>query len=119
MVIVDNEYSGLVYRSEVFREPAIGDKLTGWISQIREDGQLDISLKRKGYYSVIDSTDKLLRTIKEKGGFLPLNDKSSPDEIQEQLGMSKKLFKKTTGGLYKQGLITIEEEGLRLVRQGK
>ena len=117
MVIVDNEYSGLVYRSEVFKEPETGDKLTGWISKIREDGKLDISLKRKGYHAVIDSSESLLQAIKDADGFLPLYDKSSPEEIKEKLGMSKKLFKKIAGGLYRDALITIEETGLRLVEK--
>jgi uncharacterized protein len=117
MVTVENEYPGLVYRSEVFKEPEIGDKLTGWISKIREDGKLDISLKRKGYYAVIDSSQSLLQFIKDNNGFLPLHDKSSPEDIKEKLGMSKKLFKKIAGGLYRDGLISIEEEGLRLVQK--
>ncbi|MCK5200562.1 MAG: hypothetical protein KAR21_19540 [Spirochaetales bacterium] len=115
MVIVDNEYPGLVYRSEVFKEPETGDKLIGWISKIREDGKLDISLKRKGYYAVIDSSESLLQLIKDNDGFLPLHDKSSPEDIKEKLGMSKKLFKKIAGGLYRDGLITIESDGLRIV----
>ncbi len=120
MVIVNNEYSGLVYRSEVFKEPETGAKLSGWISKIREDGKLDISLKRKGYYAVIDSSESLLQAIKDAGGFLSLHDKSSPEEIRETLGMSKKLFKKIAGGLYRDGEITIEEKGLRLaVKENK
>lgn len=117
MVIVDNEYPGLVYRSEVFKEPETGDKLTGWISKIREDGKLDISLKRKGYYAVIDSSDSLLKLIKDNDGFLDLHDKSSPEDIKNKLGMSKKLFKKIAGGLYRDGLIIIEPEGLRIVKK--
>ena len=117
MVIVDNDFPGLVYRSEVFKEPETGDKLTGWISKIREDGKLDISLKRKGYYAVIDSSETLLQLIKDNDGFLDLHDKSSPDDIKEKLGMSKKLFKKIAGGLYRDGLITIESDGLRLVEK--
>jgi len=117
MVIVDNDFPGLVYRSEVFKEPETGDKLTGWISKIREDGKLDISLKRKGYYAVIDSSETLLQLIKDNDGFLNLHDKSSPDDIKEKLGMSKKLFKKIAGGLYRDGLITIESDGLRLVEK--
>ena len=117
MVIVDNEYPGLVYRSEVFKEPETGDKLTGWISKIREDGKLDISLKRKGYYAVIDSSDSLLKLIKDNNGFLDLHDKSSPEDIKNKLGMSKKLFKKIAGGLYRDGLIIIEPDGLRLVEK--
>ncbi len=117
MVIVDNDYPGLVYRSEVFKEPEIGDKLTGWISKIREDGKLDISLKRKGYYAVIDSSESLLQLIKDNNGFLDLHDKSTPEDIKEKLGMSKKLFKKIAGGLYREGLITIEPAGLKIVEK--
>ncbi|MCK5154106.1 MAG: hypothetical protein KAQ93_07065 [Spirochaetales bacterium] len=117
VVIVDNEYPGLVYRSEVFKEPEVGDKLTGWISNIREDGKLDISLKRKGYYAVIDSSESLLQLIKDNNGFLDLHDKSTPEEIKEKLGMSKKLFKKIAGGLYRDGLIIIKPDGLQLVEK--
>ena len=116
-VIVNNEYPGLVYRSEVFMEPKIGDKLTGWISRIREDGKLDISLKRKGYYAVIDSSESLLQLIKENKGFLDLHDKSSPEDIKNRLGMSKKLFKKIAGGLYRDGLIIIKSDGLYIVEK--
>ncbi len=113
-VVVDRQYTGLVYRSEGYREPEIGDKLTGYISKIREDGKIDISLKKKGYAAVLDSRDILLNAIKETGGFLPLHDKSDPEVIRERLGMSKKLFKKTAGGLYREGLVIIESGGLRL-----
>jgi uncharacterized protein len=114
MVVVENEFSGLIYRSEVFKEPEIGDKLSGWISKIREDGKLDISLKRKGYYAVIDSSESLLQVLKDNNGFLNLHDKSSPEDIKNRLGMSKKLFKKIAGGLYRDGLIIIEPDGLRV-----
>ncbi len=117
MVIVNNKYSGLVYRSEVFKEPETGDKLSGWISKIREDGKLDISLKRKGYYAVIDSSDSLLQFIKDNNGFIALHDKSSPEDIKNKLGMSKKLFKKIAGGLYRDGLITIKPDGLQITEQ--
>lgn len=113
-VIVNGKYSGLVYRSEGYREPKQGDILTGYIAKIRDDGKLDISLKRKGYTAVLDSRDVLLDAIKEAGGFLPLHDKSDPELIKERLGISKKLFKKTAGGLYRDGLVTIETNGLRL-----
>lgn len=113
-VIVNRKYPGLVYRSEGYREPEQGDVLTGYIAKIRDDGKLDISLKRKGYTAVLDSRDVLLDAIKEAGGFLPLHDKSDPELIKERLGMSKKLFKKIAGGLYRDGLVIIETTGLRL-----
>ncbi len=116
-VIVNKKYPGLVYRSEGYREPEIGDRLSGYIAKIRDDGKLDISLKRKGYTAVLDSSSTLLRAIEDAGGFLPLHDKSSPESIRQQLGMSKKLFKKTAGGLYRDGLITIAADGLRLEKK--
>ncbi len=113
-VIVNRAYPGLVYRSEGYREPEVGDELTGYIAKIREDGKLDISLRKKGYAAVSDSKEMLLAVIKDSGGFLPLHDKSDPEIIKEKLGMSKKLFKKTAGTLYREGRITIEQNGLRL-----
>ncbi len=117
-VIVNRQYPGLVYRSEGYREPEPGDELSGYISKIREDGKLDISLKRKGYTAVLDAKGRLLQAIEESGGFLPLHDKSDPALIKDTLGMSKKLFKKTAGGLYRDGRITIEDKGLRIKETG-
>ena len=113
-VVVNKRYTGLVYRSEGYREPDIGECLSGYISKIREDGKLDISLRKKGYAAVNDSKAVLLRAIEEEGGFLPVHDRSNPEIIKERLGMSKKLFKKTAGGLYREGAILIESDGLRL-----
>ncbi len=113
-VIVNRRYAGLVYRSEGYREPSTGDELSGYISRIRDDGKLDVSLKKKGYAAVEDSREILLKAVKDSGGFLPLHDKSDPEVIKERLGMSKKLFKKCAGGLYRDGLIVIEPSGLRL-----
>ena len=115
-VIEDRQYTGLVYRSEGYREPSTGDTLKGYISKIREDGKLDISLKKKGYAAVSDSSSVLLDAIRDAGEFLPIHDKSDPEVIRERLGMSKKLFKKTAGRLYREGVITIESGGLRLKR---
>ncbi|RKX90332.1 MAG: GntR family transcriptional regulator [Spirochaetes bacterium] len=115
-VVVNKKYPGLVYRSEGYREPVIGDELSGYIAKIREDGKLDISLKKKGYAAVTDSKELLLEAIEKAGGFLPLHDKSDPELIKDKLGMSKKLFKKTAGTLYREGVIVIESGGLRLIK---
>ena len=113
-VLVDNKYIGLVYKSEVYKTPFIGQRMTGYVLKLRDDGKIDISFKRKGYSSVIDTKDVVLDALKKSRGFLPLHDKSDPEEIRELLNISKKLFKKSTGNLYKQGLITITDEGIRL-----
>ncbi len=118
-VLVDNKYQGLVYASEVYKVPYIGQRLTGYVLKIREDGKLDISFKRKGYSSVVDTKDVVLEALKKAGGFLPLHDKSDPEEIKNALNISKKLFKKSTGNLYKKGLITITDEGIKLKKKSK
>lgn len=118
-VIVDNKYLGLVYQSEVYKTPFIGQRMTGFIMKVREDGKIDISFKKRGYDSVSDTKDVLLEALTEAGGFLPLHDKSNPEEIKNQLNMSKKLFKKSVGNLYAKGIITISDEGIKLKKKKK
>ena len=114
-VIVNNFHKGLVYANEIFKPVNVGDRLKGYVKQIREENKLDISLQKIGYANVEDHSKELLEVLKANNGYLDLNDSSSPDVIQKRLKMSKKTFKKAVGGLFKQGLITLEEEGIRLV----
>ncbi|MBI9097187.1 MAG: hypothetical protein JEY91_01855, partial [Spirochaetaceae bacterium] len=116
-VIVDNKYLGLVYKSEVYKTPYIGQRMTGYVLKLRDDGKIDISFKRKGWDSVIDSHDVVLKALKKAGGFLPLHDKSDPEEIRDMLNISKKIFKKSTGNLYKEGLIRITDTGIELLKK--
>jgi predicted RNA-binding protein (virulence factor B family) len=113
-VIVDNSYVGLVYKAEVYKEPYIGQRMTGYVMKVREDGKIDISFKRKGWNSVVDSKDDVLEALKKAGGFLPLHDKSDPEEIKQTLGISKKLFKKSVGNLMAAGKITMTDDGIKL-----
>ncbi|MDA3809312.1 MAG: S1-like domain-containing RNA-binding protein [Spirochaetaceae bacterium] len=115
-VIVDNRYLGLVYQSEVYKTPFIGQRMTGFVMKIRDDGKIDISFKKKGYDSVSDTKDVVLEALKDAGGFLPLHDKSDPQEIKNTLNMSKKLFKKSVGNLYAKGIIKITPEGIKLTK---
>lgn len=114
MAVINNEYTGILYKNETFEDLAPGDIREGYISKIREDGKIDLSLKKPGYKSVINSADKILEKLKEANGFLPFNDKSSPDEIKTAFSISKKEFKRTIGGLYKQGLVDITKDGLQI-----
>ncbi len=114
MAVVNNRYSGLLYRSEVFSSISVGDRIAGYISRIREDGKIDLTLKSPGYQSVTGSGARILETLKKKGGFIPCHDKSSPDEIRRVFSMSKKEFKKAIGGLYKTGSIQITAEGIQI-----
>lgn len=116
-VIVDKKYSGLLYRNEIFETLRIGDQHIGYIKKIREDGFIDVALQPQGFHaSTEDARRVILDALEGEGGFLPLNDKSSADKIKETLCMSKKVFKKTTGGLYKEKKISIEDDGIRLLR---
>jgi len=96
-----------------------GQKIKGFIKKIRDDEKIDLSLLRPGYKKVDDISGKILEYLKFNNGFMELTDKSSPEVIYSVLGISKKAFKMTIGGLYKKGLVSLEEKGIRLVRKEK
>jgi Uncharacterized protein conserved in bacteria len=114
-VIVNNRHTGLIYKNEIFKELNIGDKLNGFVKKIREDNKIDILLQAIGYNNFIDTNTELIyRALLENEGFLAVTDKSSPDEIYSQFGISKKAFKKTLGALFKQKKIEILHNGIKL-----
>jgi hypothetical protein len=115
MAVVNNRYSGMLYKSETFMELAPGDSLKGYISKIREDGKIDLILKKPGYKSVEDSTEKILSSLRRAGGFMPFNDKSSPEDIKTHFSMSKKEFKKVIGALYKKKMILLQDNGIQVI----
>lgn len=115
-VIINNIHKGLIFENEIFTSLRIGDQITGYIKNIRDDGKIDVSLQAAGYWNTKDANSKLLlEKLKEKGGKLSLTDKSSPEDIYSTLGISKKAFKKSVGDLYKQKAISLESDGIRLV----
>jgi predicted RNA-binding protein (virulence factor B family) len=114
-VIINNRYSGLVYRDQVFQNLHTGDRLKGFIQNIRPDGKIDVSLQKTGRQQTLDFSDTLLDYIRAHGGYCPFGDKSDAQDIYREFNVSKKVFKKAVGDLYKQRLITIESDGLHLV----
>jgi predicted RNA-binding protein (virulence factor B family) len=117
-VIVNNIHKGLLFRNEIFKELNIGDKIIGFVKNIREDNKLDISIQRIGYENFNDCNSELIfHKLVENEGFLPVTDKSSPEEIHRQFGISKKAFKKSIGALYKQRKITILPEGIKSIKE--
>lgn len=115
-VIVNHKHKGLVYHNQVFKELNIGDTLKGYLKTIRTDNKLDISLQPLGYTNFNSKNSNLIyNALLENNGFIPVTDKSAPDEIYSRFGISKKAFKKAVGDLYKQRKITIEPNGLQLV----
>ncbi len=112
--IVNNQHWGLIFQSDIFKPLRTGQKMKGYIKQMREDGRIDLMLSRAGKGKVIDFKDQLVNYLNQHDGFCDIHDKSSPALIQKTFGVSKKAFKATVGHLLKQGKITIEANGIRL-----
>jgi hypothetical protein len=113
-VIINNKHKGLVYQNEVFKKISVGDNIKGFIKNIRPDHKIDVSLQAIGYVSVEPAANIIYQILKKEGGYLNLHDKSSPEEISARLQMSKKIFKKSLGTLYKDRKITIKPDGIYL-----
>ena len=113
-VIVDNKYSGMLFKNEVFQQLRTGMKLKAFVKQVREDSKIDLELQQRGVQKVEDFSEVLLNHIKENGGHTTMNDKTDAEEIYNTFGVSKKTFKKAVGELYKKRLIVLEEGGIRL-----
>lgn len=111
-VIVNDRHQGLVHKNEIFKHVSSGDRITGYVKQVREDQKLDIVLQPIGYRQYIDAHTALLGKRLEAKGFLPLTDKSSAEEIYAEFGISKKAFKKALGALYKERLVRLGEDGV-------
>ncbi len=112
-VIVNQRFLGLVYKNDVPRIPKPGETVEAWIKNIREDGKIDVTLFPVGHLQIEPNAKKILKLLDENNGFLPYNDKSKPEEIKQVFGLSKKMFKKALGSLYRQRIITIESNGIR------
>ena len=113
-VIVENKYSGMLYRNEVFQSLEPGMKLQAYVKQVREDGKIDMSLHKGGAKKIDSFVDTLYDYIKEHDGYTSLHDKSDAEDIYATFGVSKKVFKKAVGDLYKKRLVVLEENGIRL-----
>ena len=113
-VIINDKYKGLVYFNEVFQDITPGDYSTAFVKKIREDNKIDLSLRKYGYSGIEPFAVEILDELTANSGYIPLNDKSSPDEILVRFEMSKKAFKKAIGSLYKKKIISIKEDGIYL-----
>ncbi|CAM2945744.1 S1 RNA-binding domain-containing protein [Vibrio rarus] len=114
--IINGEHWGMIFSSDVIGKLFVGKRLKGYIKQVRDDGKIDLSLQKIGVAKMDDLSEKILDLLNKKEGFLPLNDKSTPDAIFKVFRTSKGTFKKTIGGLYKAGHITIQGDGIHLVK---
>lgn len=116
-VIINEKHKGLLYKDEVYDDSIrTGDRMRGYIKNIRPDHKIDVALQKQGYESVEPNAEKILDELRASRGFLRLNDNSHPEDIKTVLKMSKKTFKKAIGALYKEKLIEIKEDGIYLVK---
>lgn len=113
-VAVDDKYSALIPKKELYGELHVLQQISARVTGVKEDGKLDLGIRQKAHLQMSEDADKVLSLLREKKGFLPLHDKSSPEQIRETIGMSKNEFKRAIGHLYKEHLITLESEGIRL-----
>ena len=113
-VIINKLHLGLIYHDDVFQPMKFGEELKGVVKKIRPDHKIDVTLQRPGYRSIEPNADKIMEELQKNGGRLPVSDKSSPEDIQQLLHMSKKSFKKAAGTLYKKRLIVIKENEIVL-----
>ena len=113
-VVINKKYLGLVYFSDVYKKLYPLSEGIGYIKNIREDGKIDVSLQPEGFENIDEFKQKILELLEERNGLLYLSDKSSPEEIRAELQMSKKNFKKAIGGLYKDKIIEIFDNRIKL-----
>lgn len=114
-VIVNGRHRGLIYHDDIFKNIESGESHKGYIRKIREENKLDISLQPIGFAAIEPNADKIMALLRMNKGKMAVGDNSSPELIYEQFGMSKKLFKKSLGLLYRQKLIRMTDDGIELV----
>ena len=113
-VIINNRHWGMLYRNQLFRPIAVGDRTKGYVRKLTEDNRIDVSLQPEGFAQVKDSAEVLLQLVRDNGGFLPLNDDSAPEEVNRLTQTSKKVFKRSLGMLLKRGAVTVDEQGIKI-----
>ena len=114
-VAVDNKYSAMLPKNELFSSIKIGDQIRARVTQVRDDGKLTLSIRDKAYIQMNTDADQILNKLKASNGFLPYNDATASEIIRTEFNISKNSFKRAIGKLYKAGTITISEDGIRLL----
>ncbi len=114
-VIINGIHKGLIFVDDIFEDIRTGDRIKAYVKQVRDDNKIDVVLQMPGYRSIEPNANFIIEEIKAAGGFLALHDKSDPDIIKNELGMSKKSFKKAIGTLYRDKQIVLKPDGIELV----
>lgn len=113
-VAVENEFYGLIPKKEIHKTMQVGDEITARVTEVREDGKLNLSPNKKAYMQMDEDAETILKVIEEYDGVLPYGEKVSPEIIARDFGLSKNAFKRGVGRLYKEGKIDIEEKSIKI-----
>ena len=113
-VLINKEYIAMLYENEIHCPVKLGDKLTAYISKLRDDKKIDVSLRKPGFFGIIKEKPVILEKLEEAGGFLPFNAKSDPKKIEAKFHISKRVFKQAVSNLYKERRIIITDDGIKL-----
>ncbi len=114
IAVINGTHKGILYENEVFQPLKIGQEIDGFIKKLRDDKKIDLCLQKPGYKAIDAMSRKIMDELQQQGGFIAVTDKSQPKAIADIFGVSKKIFKKAIGSLYKKRLITLEKDGIRL-----
>lgn len=115
--IINNAHTGIIYKSETYRAMSIGERMKAYVKKVREDDKIDLSLQKLGFEKVDSLRQTIIQKLKINGGRMAVGDKTDPETIKFAFGCSKKAFKMTIGSMYKDGIIAIEQDGIRLLRK--
>ena len=113
--IINGTHSGVLFNNDVYKKLAPGEKAKGYIVRVRDDGKIDLSLQKPGRERIKTLEARILDELKERDGFWELCDSSPAEDVNRELGVSKKAFKQATGALYKKKVISIGKDGIRLL----
>ncbi len=117
LVAVDDKYQGLIPKQELHKKVYIGDTLTLRVSEVREDGKLNLSLGQAAYKQIEEDSEMVYEAILSYDGVLPFTDKVSPEIIEREMGLSKNAFKRAVGRLLKEGRIEIREHSIAITNR--
>lgn len=112
--IINNMHTGIIYNSDVYKPLQIGQQMKAYIAKVRDDDKIDLTLQKKGFAKVDVLRQTIVKRLKEHGGWMAVGDKTDPETIKLVFGCSKKAFKMTIGAMYKDGEISIDNNGIKL-----
>ncbi len=113
MCAVDSRYMGMLFDTEATGPLPLGKLFTAYARKVRDDGRVALAMTPVGYEATLQEGPALLQKLTRAGGFLPFNDKTSPEEIRKEFGLSKASFKRLIGTLQREGKLVIESHGIR------